>query len=514
MPALPQSIGKYRVSRRLGEGGMGAVYLAHDDGIDRDVAIKLLRAGDEGMRRRFQTEAQSAGRLKHPNIVTIYEFGEFHGEPYLVMELIEGQTLADLIHSGSQFDTLGKLSLLIQACRGLSYAHRAGVVHRDIKPSNLMVDRDGVVKIVDFGIARTTGRSLTVTGKVVGTPAYMSPEQLQGETADHRSDIFSLGIVVFEFLSGQAAFSGDSDFAVINRIVNGSPNQFRHERSSVEPLIQPVIDKALAKDPASRYPSAEALGEALERVRVEIETGVRPTPDTAPTVLIPTPLATPRSRWRAVAAGAAVVAIAIATTIALWDTAAPPSSGSQQEAVRPADPGPVPAAVPPAQGPPASTPVSVQQLPQPQPAAAVPTSAATKVAVPEKDRRPAATASIAPILAAATAAVAASDFDAAVAKYTEALAVDPANADAVEGMAEARRGRDRARAASLKASVNNGEQKLLDGAYDEAISLFELVLKTDPAHPEALDGIARARRAKSAEEAIIKSRSKKPPGIE
>ena len=177
---------------------MGAVFLAHDNGIDRDVAIKLLRADDDGLRRRFQTEAQSSGRLKHPNIVTVYEYGEFHGGPYLVMEHIEGETLARLIDREMQLDIDTKVSMLMQACAGLAYAHRCGVVHRDIKPANLMLDKEGVLKIVDFGIARSGGRDLTVTGKVVGTPAYMSPEQLQGDSADHRSDIVALGLVMFE----------------------------------------------------------------------------------------------------------------------------------------------------------------------------------------------------------------------------------------------------------------------------------------------------------------------------
>ncbi len=269
--AIPTNIGKYRVERRLGEGGMGTVYLAHDEGIDRHVAIKLLRADDDDMRRRFRGEARSVGRLKHPNIVTVYDYSDFEGSPCIVMEYVEGETLAGLIKRGDPFPDARKLQLIEQVCRGLAYAHRAGIVHRDIKPSNLMVDHEGTIKIVDFGIARTGERGLTLTGKVVGTLAYMAPEQARGEPVDRRSDIFAVGLVLYEFLCGRSAFPGDSDYSIINRIVTGDPEPFRHPDAALSELIIPVIDIALAKAPDKRYQDADQLATALAGVRTRLE---------------------------------------------------------------------------------------------------------------------------------------------------------------------------------------------------------------------------------------------------
>ena len=228
MAAIPPHIGKYRVDRLIGEGGMGMVYLAHDDGIDRDVAIKLLRADDDLMRRRFKAKAQAVGRLKHANIVTVHDYSEFEGNPCIVMEFVEGESLYSLIRRGEPRGVQQRLLLIEQVCRGLAYAHRAGIVHRDIKPSNLMVERDGAVKIVDFGIARTTVRGLARTGKVIGTPAYMAPEQIRGDTVDGRCDIFATGIVLYELLTGRVAFPGDSNYTVQNRIMTAPPEPFLH----------------------------------------------------------------------------------------------------------------------------------------------------------------------------------------------------------------------------------------------------------------------------------------------
>lgn len=498
---------------------MGAVYLAHDDGIDRDVAIKLVRVDDAGLRRRFQSEAQSAGRLKHPNIVTVYEYGEFHGGPYLVMEHIEGETLAQLAERQPSLDTATKLGLLIQACAGLGYAHRCGVVHRDIKPSNLMVDKDGVLKVVDFGIARTSGRDLTVTGKMVGTPAYMAPEQLQGDGVDHRSDIFALGLVVFELLSGQCAYTGDSDYALINRIVNGAPNSFRHPVRSLEPLIQPVLDKALAKNPAMRHQSADRLADDLERVRSQIGANPRPEApgsDTAATVLLPTtpPGQAPASRhWAAVAVLGAVAVTAVALIAINGPTFATPT--------RPAD---VPDSSTSVVAPLARQPESngaeavaakASDSPQPSIATAPPaptprlaTATVANVLLGPPTDKPA----IASILTAAHAAVAATDYDAAIARFEQARSLDPANVAATEGIAAARRAQERIRAATIRSRLADAEQKLSDGAYDDAISIFESILQSDAGNTEALDGVTRSRRARAAEEAIFKQRTKKPSG--
>lgn len=485
---------------------MGEVFLAHDDGIDRDVAVKLLRADDDALRRRFQTEARSAGRLKHPNIVTVYEFGEFEGEPYIIMEFVEGETLSALINREQQLSAARKLSLLIQACAGLGYAHRAGVVHRDIKPSNLMVDKDGILKIVDFGIARTAGRDLTMTGKIVGTPAYMSPEQIQGDESDHRSDIFSLGLVVFELLSGQCAYTGDSDYAVINRIVNGAPNPFRHPVESLEPLLRPVVDKVLSKDPALRHQSADQLAEDLARVLTKIEEGLpeetpRPSVDTAATILIAQPPPPARAYRRLGAVITIVAASVIVAMVAIRNPAVPPVPAPETLA-------PVPVG--------SVAPAPTQVIEQPAAAAVVPEPpprSAAKTATTDPPKRPVevpAAVSIAPLLTAATAAMAASDYDTAVAKFQQALTLDQSSAAASDGLTAARLGQNRLRAANAKSRIAEAEQKLLDGAYDDAIAMFESILKGDGSNSDALDGVSRARRAKAAEEAVF--RKKKQSG--
>ena len=495
---------------------MGAVYLAHDDGIDRDVAIKLLRGHDEDLRRRFQTEAQSAGRLRHPNIVTIYEFGEFRGEPFLVMEFIEGETVASLVRSS--LDISARLDLLIQVCRGLAYAHRSSVVHRDIKPTNLMIDRGGVAKIVDFGIARSGSRDLTMTGKVIGTPAYMAPEQIQGEGADYRSDIFSIGLVIFEFLSGECAYSGDSDFAIINRIVNGSPNPFRHPSATVLPLLQPIIERAIAKDPAVRFQSADQLADELARVRTVVgaQASGLDVVEAPATVLLPQPTPEQRSSKRMPALiGAAAVAVAVTVGVVMWNRPAadqgvttPPPPSQVPASSQSTEPGEPKSAAPQPEEPHIPTPAtireSVTKAPEP-----------TAVPRPEPSApRPQAPANVAPALISAKAALASGDFDAAVSGFGRVLALDPSNAQAIDGLSEARRGLERARAAAVKARLAEAEQKLGDGAYDEAVSIFESILKTDASNPDALDGAARARRAKAAEDAVIKARAKKPSGSE
>ncbi len=501
MPSVPDAIGKYRVIRHLGEGGMGSVYLAHDSGIDRNVAIKVLRTDDENLRRRFQTEAQSAGRLKHANIVTVYEYAEFEGGPYLVMEFIEGRTVAQIIERHEPIAIANSLSLLIQACQGLAYAHRCGVVHRDVKPSNLMVDREGILKIVDFGIARTSGRDLTMTGKLVGTPAYMAPEQIQGEAADQRSDTFALGIVVFELLSGQCAYSGDSDYAVINRIVNGRPNAFTHADSRLETLLQPVIAKALARDPNLRHQSADALANDLAFVRSQLH-GTTPLPVLADTDSVPPKiLPVRRRRLGPIAAAAFAIMVALAAIGGRgWWPRTVAVDGDEVGAPQAASPlvQAVPAAQPEPKRQEPSVPAAVSIAVTPRPATPPPLT-------PPVDGR------ITARLIAAKAAEESGDYEAALAGYQEVLTADPRNTAASDGLASARRSQGRVREAAMKARIAEGGQKLGDGAYDDAIAIFESVLKQDSINPEALDGVTRARKAKAAEESVFKSRSKKPP---
>src|SRR5918994_382696 len=203
-------ISRYQILEKIGEGGMGALFLARDPAIDRLLAIKLLRRGfdSDELRSRFAREAKAAGRLRHPNIVTIFDVGEHDGDPFIAMEFLAGETLQELIRHGARLSLARRLKLLEELCDGLSYAHRAGLVHRDIKPANLMVDAEGVLKILDFGIVRLEEGGSTAAGMLVGTVNYMSPEQVHGGEIDHRSDIFAVGLVAYELLTARQAFRG------------------------------------------------------------------------------------------------------------------------------------------------------------------------------------------------------------------------------------------------------------------------------------------------------------------
>ena len=204
---LPQAIDRYRVRERLGQGGMGALFLALDPAIDRLVAIKVLRVDNPDIRERFQREARLAARLQHPNIVTVYDVGDHDGQPFIAMEYIPGETLAELIRRRAPLDTRQRVELVIEICSGLAFAHKHGIVHRDIKPANLILSRDSnILKILDFGIARAGESGLTQVGMVIGTPNYMSPEQVRGDAIDHRSDIFAVGLVLYDLIEYRQAY--------------------------------------------------------------------------------------------------------------------------------------------------------------------------------------------------------------------------------------------------------------------------------------------------------------------
>jgi tetratricopeptide (TPR) repeat protein len=275
MPAthIPRRIGRYEIVDRIGYGGMGMVFRGHDPHIGRAVAIKLLRIGDEDLHDRFLREAQSAGGLKHPNIVTIYDFGEHEGSPFIVMEYVEGTTLAEHIKQNIPLTLARKLELLEELAAGLEYAHNKGVVHRDVKPANVMVDREGILRILDFGIARVTDSGLTQTGMIMGTPNYMSPEQVEGKSSDRRSDIFSSGLVMYELLSYHQAFPGDTMHQVMNAIVRHAPVPLRTLAPDLDPALETIVNRAIEKDPARRYQTMAAMGTHIARLRSKLEPG-------------------------------------------------------------------------------------------------------------------------------------------------------------------------------------------------------------------------------------------------
>ncbi len=252
-------IGHYRIVEKIGAGGMGEVYLAEDTELNRKVALKFLSSHlcqDADCRTRFKREAQAAAKLNHPNIVTIYEVSEFNGRPFFAMEHVEGQPLSELIKQGDC--SLDKaIDLSLQICEGLQEAHKAGITHRDIKPANILISQSGRAKLVDFGLASVAGADkLTKEGSTLGTIGYMSPEQVQGKPTDHRSDLFSFGVVLYELVSCKSPFKGETPAATMNAIAQQIPEPLARYKAGVPDELQRIVSKLLQKDPALRYQTA------------------------------------------------------------------------------------------------------------------------------------------------------------------------------------------------------------------------------------------------------------------
>jgi len=265
-------MGRYRVEQELGRGGMAKVYRGQDTVLGRTVAIKILApqfADDQDFVHRFRREAQAAARISNQNLVSVFDTGSDDGVHFIVMEYVEGRTLADLIAGGGRILPDRAIEIGIDVCHALEAAHAQGVIHRDIKPGNIMLDEKGRVKVTDFGIARVTSTSETIaqTAAVLGTASYLSPEQAQGQPVDGRSDLYSLGCVLFEMVTGRAPFLGDSPVAVASKHVLEQPTPPSRLNPDVSPDLDAVILRALAKNPANRYQTAEEFREDLERVR-------------------------------------------------------------------------------------------------------------------------------------------------------------------------------------------------------------------------------------------------------
>jgi serine/threonine protein kinase len=280
-------IGKYRIERELGRGGMGVVYRAFDTIVERPVAIKTIGQGDAPAKllTRLKREAKAAGQLEHPNIVSLYDAGETDGLFYMVMQLVHGETIQQRITRRWEFSLQEILVIFRQLLQALAYAHARGLVHRDIKPANIMITPEGVVKVADFGIAKFTDTCNSSAGMVVGTPSYMSPEQILGRTVDARSDIFALGCVLYELVTGKKAFAGNDTTSIIYKIVHESPPRTTIVVPDMPDCIEPLILKALAKNPDERFNSCAAFERALEACVASASKSAVPVPD--PWVLRP-----------------------------------------------------------------------------------------------------------------------------------------------------------------------------------------------------------------------------------
>jgi serine/threonine-protein kinase len=267
----PQMLGRYRVDRVLGRGSMGVVYLGSDTKIGRTVAIKTLALAEEfeegdveAVKARFFREAETAGRLSHPNIVTVYDAGEDGELAYIAMEYLQGDDLIAHTRADALLPLAESMEVIAKCADALAYAHSQRVVHRDVKPANIVYDaRRGELKITDFGIARITDASRTKTGVVLGTPSYMSPEQLTGQPVDGRSDLFSLGVMLFQLATGQLPFQAESISSLMYRIANEPHPPLRALRRDAPPCLQAIVDRALAKQRTERYQSGVAMAREL-----------------------------------------------------------------------------------------------------------------------------------------------------------------------------------------------------------------------------------------------------------
>jgi serine/threonine protein kinase len=261
-------VSHYRIAEKIGAGGMGEVYLAEDTELDRKVALKFLPphlCQDEDCRKRFKREAQAAAKLSHPNIVTIHEVGEHQTRPYFVMEHIEGRSLRDVKTEELDIDRI--IGIAVQLCDGLHSAHAAGVIHRDIKPSNIIIDSSGRPRLLDFGLATVKGSEhLTKTGSTLGTVGYMSPEQIEGEPTDARSDLFSLGVVLYELITNKSPFRRDDEAATLKAILQDAPEPLARYKSGVLDDLQRIVSKLLEKDPTLRYQSAAGVIPDLKKL--------------------------------------------------------------------------------------------------------------------------------------------------------------------------------------------------------------------------------------------------------
>jgi serine/threonine-protein kinase len=290
---------RYELEELVGSGGMSSVFRAHDRRLERDVALKILHShyGDDAESvERFRREAWSVARLSHPNLVAVIDRGEADGRQFIVFEYVDGATLKQLVESRGPLPVREAVEIAIGIARGLAFAHDSGLVHRDVKPQNVLLNGDGRPKVTDFGIARSLdGEGVTQSGTVLGTSHYMAPEQATGRGVDAHSDVYSLGAVLYELLTGSVPFDGVSFVSVAMRHVHEPAPSVLERRPDCPLRLVAAVDRALAKDPDERFPTMDAFAAELEVVLAELESA---DPDTAATLIVPAPLRAPAGRQR------------------------------------------------------------------------------------------------------------------------------------------------------------------------------------------------------------------------
>lgn len=312
--------GRYKVLSRIGSGGMADVYLAEDELLGRRVALKLLHqrfAADQEFVERFRREASSAAGLSHPNVVAVYDRGEWDGTYYIAMEYLPGRSLKSVVREHGSLSPQDAIDITTQIVLALRFAHKRGIIHRDIKPHNVILDEEGRAKVTDFGIARAGASDMTLTGSIMGTAQYLSPEQAQGHAVTEASDLYAVGVVLYELLTGSVPFDGESAVTIAMQQVTAEPVPPSQRNPAVGPALDAVVLRALAKDPAQRYATADDLLAALQQAREGIVPAAAPNgAPTAPTALLVPPAAA-GAAGAAAAAGAAGLAPTVAATTPL-----------------------------------------------------------------------------------------------------------------------------------------------------------------------------------------------------
>jgi hypothetical protein len=381
---IPTQIGRYQILERVGKGGMGVLYRGIDPVLDREVAIKLM-LGDfsddtEQLRPRFYREARAVAKLQHRNIVTVFEFAEDGTTPYIVMEFLRGSSLASRIEAAPPLTLDDKLDIVTQLCAGLSYAHEQGVVHRDVKPANIFLLTDTSVKLLDFGIAKLTTSNLTRQGDVLGSPSYMSPEQIMGrETVDGRADVFSAGVVLYELLVGRKPFVGETTTAIVLKILNEEPSSPDTIDPEIPPRLAAIVRRALQKEAANRYDTAADFARELQIVRRSLQSGENRTvkmtgpigaatlAGAPPPVSTLPPVAASRSWALPVGIGAGVMAAAVAAVMMVGLPGAAKTGGKTVDTASAS--ASAPASAVPASAAPATSPAPTPATKEPPPAA-------------------------------------------------------------------------------------------------------------------------------------------------